>query len=212
MPASPGLKAMVREQLAPHIRSRRILGAFLRVERRAFVPPQWSHLAYHDGPVAIGAGQTVSQPRMVAEMLEALEVHRDQRVLEVGAGSGYALALLTALGARPFGVERLPELAAAIPARLRALGLREPAVRAGDGGQGWPEEAPFDAILVSAACPSLPPPLLAQLATGGRLVAPVGDRRLQYLTVARRTPRGTEVHRSTACVFVPLLGPLGFAP
>jgi len=210
MGASPELKAMVRGQIARQARSRRLLGAFLRVDRRLFVPPEHTRLAYHDGPVALGFGQTVSQPAMVAEMLEALEVHRGQKVLEVGAGSGYALALLAALGARVFGLDRIPELLGPIPARFRALRLPAPALRCADGAEGWPEEAPFDRILVSAACPEIPGPLLDQLAPGGLLAAPVGDRHTQWLTVLRRSGRGVEARRSTACVFVPLLGPYGF--
>jgi len=202
---------MVRGQIARQVRSRRLVGAFLRVDRRLFVPPEHTRLAYHDGPVTLGFGQTVSQPAMVAEMLEALEVHRGQRALEVGAGSGYALALIAALGATVFGVERIAGLLGPVPDRFRALGLPSPALRCADGAEGWPAEAPFDRILVSAACPAVPEPLLDQLAPGGTLAAPVGDRGLQHLTVVHRGPRGFETRRSTACVFVPLLGPLGFS-
>lgn len=212
MRASPELRAMVRTQLAPAVRSRRLLAAFLRVDRRLFIPPEFSRSAYSDGPVALGFGQTVSQPLMVADMLEALQVHRGLRVLEVGAGSGYALALLAALGAEVFGVDRIPELLGPVPGRFAALRLAPPRLLCADGARGWPEEAPFDRILVSAACPEVPAPLLEQLAAGGRLAAPVGDRSTQRLMVLRRSGGGFESVGSTPCVFVPLRGPYGFDP
>ncbi len=212
MPASLELKAMVREQLVRGgVRSRRVLGAFLRVDRARFVPPDLSRQAYANGPLAIGAGQTISQPLMVADMLEALDLHRGQRLLEVGAGSGYALALAAALGATAYGVERIPELARAIPGRFAALGLPEPRLRVADGTLGWPDQAPFARILVSAACPKIPPPLLDQLDEEGVLVAPVGDAGGQVLHRVARRGGGFRTDAGIPCIFVPLRGRYGFA-
>ena len=212
MSAPAPLKTMVREHLRRRgITSRRVLGAFLRVDRRFFVPGERERDAYGDYPLPIGCGQTVSQPYMVAIMLEALDVHRGMRVLEIGAGSGYVLALLRAEGAVPYGVEYLPDLAARIPFRLRTAGLPDVAVRCGDGGEGWPEEAPYDRILVSAACPEVPPPLLEQLRPGGILVAPVDSPYggAQVLRRMTKLQRGVSVENLDGCVFVPLLGAYG---
>jgi protein-L-isoaspartate(D-aspartate) O-methyltransferase len=210
--APPALKAMVREHLRRRgIGSLHVLGAFLRVDRRHFVPADRLGDAYGDYPLPIGCGQTVSQPFMVALMLEALGVRRGMKVLEVGAGSGYAMALLKAMGARPYGVEFHRELALGIAMRVRAAGLGEVAVRCGDGGVGWPEEAPFDRILISAACPRIPDPLLEQLGEGGLLVAPVDSPFHGAQVLTRMTRRGAEVKTEAldGCVFVPLLGAYG---
>lgn len=203
-------KEMVREQLQRRgIRSWRVLGAFLRVDRRCFLPPASAHLAWGDHPVPIGQGQTISQPFMVAIMLELLKVRRGQKVLEVGAGSGYVLALLRALGALPFGVEWHPALADRIARNLEAASISGVAVRCGDGSLGWPEEAPFDRVLVSAACPDIPPPLLKQLAPGGILLAPVNEGYGQVVVRLTKGPGGLEEEYFDRCVFVPLLGPYG---
>jgi len=148
---------------------------------------------------------------MVAEMLEALDIHRGHRFLEVGAGSGYALALSAGMGATVYGIERVAELAETIPGRFARLGLPPPFVKTGDGSAGLPEASPFDRILVSAACPLAPPPLLEQLAEGGVLVAPVGGRYEQLLH--RVEKRGGRLFTTvfTACVFVPLIGEHGYA-
>ncbi|MGC8724337.1 MAG: protein-L-isoaspartate(D-aspartate) O-methyltransferase [Acidobacteriota bacterium] len=200
-------RQMVREQLLPRgIHSRRVLGAMLRVEREAFVPAAARGAAYEDHPVSIGEGQTISQPYMAAVMLQILDVHRGMKVLEVGAGSGYVLALLSAMGARPWGVEWHPRLAERIVANLASAGFRPAPVRAGDGGLGWPEEAPFDRILISAACPAVPPPLLEQLAPRGRLVAPVNEDFSQVLLRLTRTAHGFREETFDRCVFVPLQG------
>ena len=211
MKAPAALKRMVREQLiGGGIRSRRLLGAFLRVDRALFVPESARERAYADGPLSIGFGQTISQPLMVAEMLEALDIHRGHRFLEVGAGSGYALALAAALGARVCGIERIAALAETIPARFASLGLEPPFIKVGDGSGGLPESAPFDRILVSAACPLVPPPLLEQLAEGGVLVAPVGNRHEQLLRRVERRAGLLLSSVSTPCVFVPLIGKHGY--
>ncbi len=212
--ARSDLKAMVRGQvLSRGVRDRRVLGALLRVDRGIFVPAAARPLAYEDHPVTLGHGQTISQPFMVALMLDALQVRRGMKVLEIGSGSGYVLALLLAMGARPLGFEWYDELAEAIPGRLRQAGLSPCQVRRGDGAAGWHEEAPFDRILVSAACPVVPPPLLRQLAAGGILVAPVDvpGGRAQVLERITLTASGPRRERTGGCVFVRLLGAYGNA-
>ena len=204
-------RAMVRDQIMRRgVRSRGVLKAMLSVERAAFVPGGPGSHAHVDSPISIGEGQTISQPYMAAVMLELLMVRRGMRVLEVGAGSGYVLALLSRMGATPFGIEWFPGLAARIPANFSAAGMRAPEVKAGDGGLGWPERAPFDRVLVSAACPSVPQPLLDQLSPGGVLVAPTGSLSSQ---VVERVTKSGGVRREyfDACVFVPLRGTHGFA-
>lgn len=204
---------MVRRQIAGRgIRSPRVLKAFLRVDRLHFVPPGARGVAYGDHPVSIGSGQTVSQPYMVALMLDHLRLERGQKVLEVGCGSGYALALLWAAGSRPFGIEWNPALLAAARENLRAAGIPDLPLRAGDGALGWPEEAPFQRILVSAACPAPPPPLLDQLAPGGLFLAPVADGEGQVLLRLRKEAGGAfRSETLERCVFVPLLGPFGLS-
>ncbi len=211
MAATPDLKRMVREQIAGGgIRSRRIIGAFLRVDRALFVPPEAGARAYADGPLAIGYGQTISQPLMVAEMLESIGLRPGQKLLEVGAGSGYLLALAAAMGARVYGIERIEELAAQIPARFNLLGLPPPLLRIGDGSLGWPDCSPFDRIVVSAACPKPPPALIGQLSDGGVLVVPAGGRRLQRLHRIQMLGGTASIQVSTHCVFVPLIGAGGY--
>ncbi len=214
MKARTVLKTMVRDQvLSRGVTDRRVLGALLRVDRGVFVPAAARALAYEDHPVTLGHGQTISQPFMAALMLDALQVRRGMKVLEIGSGSGYVLALLLAMGAKPLGIEWYEELAAAIPGRLREAGLSPCPVRCGDGSAGWPEGAPFDRIVVSAACPLVPPPLLQQLAAGGILVAPVDvpGGRAQVLERITLTASGPRRERMGGCVFVPLLGAYGNA-
>lgn len=208
MAASQDLKQMVRSQLlASGIRDRHVLGAFLKVDRRCFVPVELRAHAYDNCPLLIGRGQTISQPLMVADMLQELQVHRNQRVLEVGSGSGYVLALIHAMGAAAFGIERHPDLAERARGDLGAAGYTGIRLKAGDGTFGWADEAPFQRILISAACPHIPPPLLEQLLPGGILVAPVGGESQQILTRITRLPSGGfEESRGTPCVFVPLIG------
>lgn len=211
MRGSPSNREMVRRQLAGRgIRSRRVLGAFLRVDRRHFVPPEAEGGAHGDHPVSIGLGQTVSQPYMVALMLEALLVRPGMRVLEVGSGSGYVLALLAAMGARAFGIEWHPGLARRLADNCQAAGFPGIPLRIGDGGHGWREEAPFDRILVSACCPAVPPPLLEQVAPGGMILAPVREGGGQALLRITRRPSGAfDLEWRDRCVFVPLLGDFG---
>lgn len=184
---------MVRRQLRGRgIRDDRVLAAMNRVPREEFVAPGWESDAYSDQPLPIGGGQTISQPYVVARMAELAEIQPDDRVLDVGVGSGYQTAVLAVLGGSVAGVEIRRELAVQAEERLAALGL-DVSIRVGDGGYGWPERAPFDAIVVAAAAPRVPAPLLAQLADGGRLVLPEGDSWKQELVRYRR--RGDDFAR-----------------
>jgi len=191
------------------VRDRRVLAAMAWVPREWFVPPPLLPQAYHDGPLPIGNGQTISQPYVVAWMTEALAPRRRDRVLEIGTGSGYQTALLARIVARVFTVERLPDLLVEAEERFRRLGCSNIETRLGDGALGWPEAAPFDAILASAAPSEVPPALLDQLAPGGRLVLPVGPSpEQQELQLWRRVPSGRLEKRGLMQVrFVPLTGP-----
>jgi len=185
---------------------RRVLAALAAVPRHWFVPATLADAAHDDVPLPVGCGQTISQPFMVALMTAALEPRRGDRVLEIGTGSGYQTAILARLVRRVYTVERIPELARSAERRLAALALANVEFRVGDGTLGWPEEAPFDAILVTAAAPGIPEPLAAQLAAGGRIAVPVGDLALQQLVVGVRGPRGLDLREAGGCRFVPLIG------
>jgi protein-L-isoaspartate(D-aspartate) O-methyltransferase len=182
------------------------------VPRAEFVAAEHRSAAYDDMPLPIGEGQTISQPYVVAYMAEALELREEDRVLEVGTGSGYAAAVLGRIVAEVFSVERHRELAESAAERLQRLGYDNVHVRCGDGTRGWPEEAPFDGIMVSAGAPSIGDSLLAQLAPGGRLIIPVGpDPSSQELLRVRKTSDGgTSEERFGAVRFVPLLGEEGW--
>lgn len=198
--------AMVRDQLqARDVRDPRVLDAMRRVPRHRFVPEALRARAYDDGPLPIGRGQTISQPYVVAHMAEALRLSGRERVLEVGSGSGYAAAVLSLLAAEVHGIELEQELYERSLATLGALGYRNVHLRAGDGFRGWPEAAPFDAILVSCAVESVPPPLWEQLAEGGRLVYPKGSAEdVQELVRVTKTPRGPREERLAPVRFVPM--------
>jgi protein-L-isoaspartate(D-aspartate) O-methyltransferase len=202
---------MVRRQLASRgVRNRRVLAAMARVPREWFVPPHLRGAAYDDVPLPIGNGQTISQPFIVALMTAALELQRRDRVLEIGTGSGYQAAILGLLCARVYAVERLPDLLVEAEERFRRLGLTNIETRLGDGANGWPEEAPFNGIVVAAAAPRVPPPLLEQLAPGGRLVIPIGDLAAQELRVYQRTATTLEERGAGEVRFVPLISRLAF--
>lgn len=204
-------KRMVREQIEGRgIHTPRLLAAFEAVPRHLFVPPEELAWAYADGPLPIGEGQTISQPYIVALMTDLLDLQPTDRVLEVGTGSGYQAAILSQLAAEVHTVEILPALAQRAAERLARLGYSNVHVHVGDGSLGWPEAAPYDAILVAAAGPEVPPPLLEQLAEGGRLVAPVGGRYTQVLEIVER--RGNEFARrqDIPVAFVPLRGKYGW--
>jgi protein-L-isoaspartate(D-aspartate) O-methyltransferase len=204
---------MVLEQLrARGLADERVLGALADVPRERFVPARRRGEACADQAIEIGHGQTISQPFMVGMMSQLLRVEPGHRVLEVGTGSGYQAAVLSALGAEVWSVERVPELAAEARARLDELGFGDVRVRLRDGSLGWPDGAPFDRIVVTAAAPAVPQPLLEQLhPDGGRLVAPVGPRNLQDLVVVERTGNAWVTEKVLECRFVPLLGSEGWS-
>ncbi len=204
---------MVEQQLRDrNIEDERVLDAMERVPRHVFVPEALRNRAYDDAALPIGSGQTISQPYMVARICEALSLHGNERVLDVGTGSGYQAAVLAELAAEVHTIERLPELADAARAHLEEAGYAERVhVHVGDGTLGLPEQAPFDAIAVAAAAPGLPASLYEQLEPRGRLVVPVGKRHGQQLQLIVRSPEGPAVVRSVSCRFVPLLGEEGFA-
>jgi protein-L-isoaspartate(D-aspartate) O-methyltransferase len=183
----------------------RVVEAFLAVPRHVFVPAGLIDRAYENYPLPIGSGQTISQPTMVAIMTEALELRGGERVLEIGTGSGYQAALLALLAAQVFSVERVARLADDARARLERLGLSNVHVRVADGYLGWPEEAPFDRVVLTAAPSALPPALLEQLADGGILVAPIEDDGFQELVRVRRRGRDVGAERLGAGQFVPMI-------
>ena len=192
------------------IRDLAVLRAVGTVPRHLFVPESVRHRAYDDVALPIGGGQTISQPWVQARYLELAALTGRERVLEVGAGSGYQTALLALLADSVFAVERIASLAQSARAALEGAGIRNVTVLVGDGTLGWRPFAPYDAILVAAASPEIPAPLMEQLAPGGRLIIPLGDRHNQVLTLAQRV--GDEVRISTVADvrFVPLLGEFGF--
>jgi len=203
--------AMVAEQIRRRgVRDRRVLAALATVPRHAFVPPSLLGAAHDDAPLPIGQGQTISQPYMVAVMTAAIAPRRHHRVLEIGTGSGYQAAVLAHIVRHVHTVERLEALSAAASERLARLGFRNVDFRVGDGADGWPEAAPFDGILVTAAAPDIPPALVEQLAPGGRIAVPVGDLALQVLTIVERGCAGVRQWTEGACRFVPLIGPHAF--
>jgi protein-L-isoaspartate(D-aspartate) O-methyltransferase len=199
------LRMVARQVAARGVRDARVLEVMRRVERHRFVPEAVRDHAYEDRPLAIGYGQTISQPYIVAVMTEAARVRPGARVLEIGTGSGYQAAVLAELAGEVDSIELVEPLAKEAAARLQALGYRNVTVRAGDGYRGWPERAPFDAILVTAAPPEIPGPLLDQLAMDGRLVAPVGEGD-QELVVVKRTPAGLSRRTLLPVRFVPMTG------
>jgi protein-L-isoaspartate(D-aspartate) O-methyltransferase len=192
------------------IRDERVLAAMARVPRELFVPLPERARAYDDVALPIGAGQTISQPYMVARICEALSLRGDERVLDVGSGSGYQAAVLAELAGRVHTIERLPQLAARARANLVDAGYERVEVHVGDGTLGLFDAAPFDAIAVAAAAPELPQSLYEQLRPSGRLAIPVGGRRGQELQLVVRSPEGPAVVRSVPCRFVPLVGEEGF--
>ena len=198
--------AMVASQIiARGVTDPRTLSAMRQVPRHLFVPPRYATEAYDDHPLPIGHAQTISQPYIVAFMTEALGLRGGETVLEVGAGSGYQSAVLSRIAGRVFGIEIVEPLAREASARLARLGYKNVEIRAGDGYAGWPEHAPFDAIMVTAAAPRVPEPLKQQLRDGGRLILPVGDHIQELKIVTRRGSRFEE--RSVLGVtFVPMTG------
>ena len=197
---------MVDLQIARRdVTDRRVLDAMRRVPRHRFVPAEQAAHAYEDYPLSIGRGQTISQPYVVAYMTEQLQVRPESKVLEIGTGSGYQAAVLAQLAREVYSIEIVEELSARAEATLRELGYTNVRVRSGDGYRGWPEAAPFDRIIVTAAPDHVPQPLVDQLAVGGRMVIPVGDR-FQQITVITKTDKGIVEEKTLDVVFVPMTG------
>jgi protein-L-isoaspartate(D-aspartate) O-methyltransferase len=204
-------RRMVDRQLAGQgIRDPRVLGAMLAVPRHLFISESLRVQAYEDHPVSIGQGQTISQPYMVARMSELLELRGGERVLEIGSGSGYQTAVLKALGAEVYTVERLPDLSAAARENVERAGHSGVHYRTGDGSLGWSEEAPFDRVIVTAGAPSMPVSLVEQLREGGSMVIPVGGEEQQELLLVRRGQGRVTRERICTCVFVKLWGDEGW--
>lgn len=202
---------MVRNQIeAWGIRTPRVLDAMGRVPRELFVPDEEQESAYYDGALPIGEGQTISQPYVVAHMTELLQLGGQEKVLEIGTGSGYQTAVLSLLAAEVYTVERIASLARRARETLAGFGARNVHFLVGDGSLGWPEHAPYDAILVTCAAPAVPQPLVQQLADGGRMIAPVGPRGYQDLVLVRQRGREVAQERLSPVAFVPLIGEHGW--
>lgn len=192
------------------VKDPRVLQAMSKVPRHLFVPEEYRNHAYNDYPLPIGYGQTISQPYIVAAMTELLELKGDEKVLEIGTGSGYQTAILAELAGKVYTVERIPQLLERAKQVLSSLGYTNIHFKLTDGTLGWPENAPFDRIIVTAAAPDLPQPLIDQLAEGGIMVIPVGSRYLQTLKVVVKTGNKLRVKRVMECTFVPLIGEYGY--
>lgn len=204
-------RQMVADQIERRgLRNPRLLKAFRSVPRHEFVPEEFRYRAYDDGPLPIGWGQTISQPYIVALMTSLLDLNGGETVLEIGAGSGYQAAILAMMAHQVFTIERLPELTERAKSTLARLGYRNVAVLCADGSLGWPEAAPYQAIMVTAAAATLPQPLADQLAEGGRLVLPVGDYYGQMLQLWTREPGGMAHENIIPVSFVPLRGKYGW--
>jgi protein-L-isoaspartate(D-aspartate) O-methyltransferase len=202
---------MVAEQLrARGINDPRVLEAMRTVERHRFVSPSLLERAYEDGPLPIGSDQTISQPFIVAEMAQIAELKGNEKVLEIGTGCGYGTAVLSRLAREVYSVECIGELQRRAISTLSEIGITNCFFKLGDGSVGWPEAAPFDAIIVTAAMPGIPRPLLAQLSSAGRLIAPVGEDELQTLVRIAREHGHWQERYFGECRFVKMIGKFGF--
>jgi protein-L-isoaspartate(D-aspartate) O-methyltransferase len=202
---------MVRDQLEVRgITNQRVLGAMRAIPRHMFVPPELQSAAYRDHPLPIGDGQTISQPYIVALMTQLLDPQEQDIILEIGAGSGYQAAILGFLAKRVITMERIPSVAERARAHIAGMKISNVEVIVGDGTQGNPASAPYDGIIITASTPSVPQPLIEQLAEGGRLVAPVGGRDIQELQRLIRRGKNIEVTYHGGVVFVPLIGEYGW--
>lgn len=200
-------KRMVEEQiLSRGINNKILLDAFYKVERHRFVPKDLQAKAYEDYPLPIGDSQTISQPYIVAVMTEALQLEGNEKVLEIGTGSGYQAAILAELAAEVYSIERIPELGKKAAGLLKELGYQNITFRMGDGTLGWAEESPFDRIIITAASEKIPPPLIEQLREGGRIIAPVGATFSQMLTLGKKKNSTLLYEEICGCTFVPLVG------
>ena len=200
-------KTALLAELAREVSDPRVLNAIARVPRERFIPQELRLRAYEDRPLPIGYGQTISQPLIVAIMTQALDLRGDDRVLEVGTGSGYQAALLSQLAAHVVTVERVPELARQAERALADLGYSNVEVHVAGETLGWPDGAPYDAIIVTAGAPRVPHELVDQMRIGGRMAVPVGSRDLQELVQVVRSPEGPVIINLGPCRFVPLVGP-----
>ncbi|MFZ2196979.1 MAG: protein-L-isoaspartate(D-aspartate) O-methyltransferase [Thermodesulfovibrionales bacterium] len=204
-------KLMIKTQLIPRgIKDKRVLEAMERVPRHLFVDSSNITNAYSDMALSIGEGQTISQPYMVAVMTELLELNGTQKVLEIGTGSGYQAAVLAELSKDVYTIERIALLAERAKKRFENLSYLNIHIKADDGTLGWPEEAPFDRIIITAGSPEIPTPLIEQLAEGGIIVLPVGDLYSQQLLKYRKSGGNPKIEYHTPCVFVPLIGQYGW--
>jgi len=199
-------RARLIEHLSTEIKDKRVLAVMARMPRERFVPPESRHLAYEDIPLPIGLEQTISQPFIIALMTEALELTGSEKVLEIGTGSGYQAAILAELAGLVITVERLPPLAKAAKRVLNSLGYSNIEIHPAEETLGWLGGAPYDAIMVTAGAPRVPPDLLAQLAIGGRMVIPVGSRYLQELCKITKHKKKNKVQNLGGCRFVSLIG------
>ncbi len=203
---------MVEEQLIPRgIKNPRVLNAFYKLERHKFIPENLKNSSYADFPVPIGEGQTISQPYIVALMTECLDLAGGEKVLEIGTGSGYQTAILAELAKEIYSIERFTDLAIKTGALLNELGYTNIKIKVSDGTLGWQEEAPFDRIIITAASPKIPQPLLDQLADNGKLILPLGDSFSQVLTLTEKKNGKLKSMDICGCVFVPLVGKHGWA-
>ena len=199
-------RANLIEHLAAKIKDKQVLAAMARIPRERFVPPESAYLAYEDRPLPIGLEQTISQPFIIALMTQALELTGSEKVLEIGTGSGYQAAILAELAGMVITVERLPPLAKAAKRVLNSLGYNNIEIHLTEETLGWLRGAPYDAIMVTAGAPRVPPDLLAQLAIGGRMVIPVGSRYLQELCKITKHKKKNKVQNLCGCRFVSLIG------
>ena len=204
-------RRMVEEQLIPRgIEDPRVIDAFLKVERHRFIPEELRGSAYADYPVPIGEGQTISQPYIVALMTECLDLSGDEEVLEIGTGSGYQAAILAELSSQVYSIERFPSLGERAESLLQNLGYINIKIKVGDGTLGWPEEAPFSRIIVTAAAAEVPLPLAEQLSEGGKMILPLGETFSQVLTLIEKKKGQLKAESICGCVFVPLIGKFGY--
>lgn len=202
---------MVEEQLIPRgIKDKFVLDAFRSVPRHEFVPEKYQDEAYADHPIQVGENQTISQPYMAALETECLAIKRSDKILEVGTGSGYQTAILARIARWVYSIERLAGLAAIAEEKLRKLGYANFSVKVGDGSLGWPENAPYDGIVVTAGSPAIPGSLVGQLKNGGRLILPIGDEFSQVLTIVEKNGDVLKKTEVCACTFVPLIGKEGW--
>ncbi len=205
-------KRMVEEQLIPRgIKDPRVLNAFYKIERHKFIPENLRNTAYADFPLPIGEGQTISQPYIVALMTECLGLTGREKVLEIGTGSGYQTAILAELAGEVYSIERFESLAERAQTFLGELGYKNIKIRVGDGTMGWEEARPFDRIIITAASPKVPLPLLDQLADNGKLILPLGESFSQVLTLVEKKDGKLKSIDICGCVFVPLIGKHGWS-